>query len=175
MKTLRGLIISSVMLLTSVAAFSQAASHVSATGQVFAEVIPTFSASETSSLNFGRFSPGAQGGKIILTPQGTIHLQGSVYKAPGSFNPGSFMVTGDENITFSIKLPASPIILRNISDARTLVVDDWKSNPEEGIGTGMLQNGYQLINVGATLNVGTVQDNPAGIYSGSYNITFEFY
>ena len=164
-----------LILLTGKFALPQSSSQVSATGQVLAEIVPVFTASEASPLNFGKFSPGAQGGKIILTPQGTVALQGSVTKAPGPFNAASFIVSGDADAVFSIKLPASPVIIKNIGTSRTMEIENWMSNPAEGIGTGMLHNGYQIINIGATLNVGTIQDNPVGIYAGSYNITFEFY
>ncbi len=55
-----------------------------------------------------------------------------------------------------------------------MLVENWNSVPAPGIGTGMLQNGYQTVYVGATLKVGSLSDNPVGIYSGSYEITFDF-
>ncbi|HCC71035.1 MAG TPA: hypothetical protein DEQ09_07795, partial [Bacteroidales bacterium] len=50
-----------------------------AEGEIFAEVIPTFSATETAQMNFGKFSPGPQGGEIILTPESTVFTLGSVF------------------------------------------------------------------------------------------------
>ena len=164
-----------LILLTGKLAQPQSSSQVTATGQVSAEIVSVFTAGESSPLNFGKFSPGAQGGKIILTPQGTVSLLGSVVRAPGPFNAASFLLSGDADAVFSIKLPASPVVLRNIGTSKTMVIENWISVPSEGIGTGMLHNGYQVINVGATLIVGTLQDNPVGIYAGSYNVTFEFY
>jgi hypothetical protein len=55
-----------------------------------------------------------------------------------------------------------------------MLVDSWNSVPTPGTGTGMLLNGYQTVYVGATLKVGTLNDNPVGIYTGSYEITFDF-
>jgi hypothetical protein len=154
---------------------AQVTPPVSATGQVIAEIIPVFTASETSPLNSGRFSPGPQGGRIILTPQGTISLQGSVFKGPGSFNAGSFLVSGDADAAYSISLPSTPVVLKHLSDARTMVIENWMSVPAQGTGTGMLHDGFQIVYVGATLKVGTILDNPVGIYTGSYSITFDFY
>ncbi len=147
----------------------------SASGHVIAEIIPIFSATETSQLNFGRFSPGPEGGKIILTPQGTVSLVGSIFKGPGTINPASFNVTGDADAVYSITLPSGPVILKHSSDAKTMIVEDWVSVPAAGIGTGKLQDGFQTVFVGATLKVGSLKDNPVGIYTGSYNITFDFY
>lgn len=146
----------------------------SATGHVTAEVISAYSASETSQLNFGRFSPGPQGGEIILTPESTVSVMGSVLAGAGLHNAASFYVSGDVDATFSITLPAAPVVLTHTTKARTMVVIDWVSVPSPGIGTGMLQNGFQVVYVGATLKVGTIIDNPVGVYTGTYNITFDF-
>jgi len=146
----------------------------SATGDIFAEVIPVFSARETAQMNFGKFSPGPQGGEIILTPESTIFTLGSVFKGPGSHNAASFYVSGDVDAAYSINLPDEPVVITNINNAKTMVVDSWDSIPAHGAGTGLLQNGFQVVYVGATLKIGTLEDNPVGIYKGSYTITFDF-
>ena len=154
--------------------YGQSVQQASATGHITAEIIPVFSASETSQLNFGRFAPGPQGGEIILTPESTISVMGTVYKGSGFHNAASFYLSGDVNASYSITLPANPVILTHIDNSKTMLVKDWVSIPSPGMGTGMLQNGFQNIYVGATLKVGTLNDNPVGIYSGSYTITFDF-
>lgn len=176
MKRLKRLLFSLICLLlvTGGRVFAQAMPPVSATGHVIAEIIPVFSASETSQLNFGKFSPGPQGGMIILNPQSTISVIGSVFKGIGSHNAASFYVTGDANAAYSISLPTSPVILTHTSNAKTMLIQDWVSEPEQGIGTGTLQEGFQVVYVGATLKVGTLYDNPVGIYTGTYTVTFDF-
>ncbi|MDP4222826.1 MAG: DUF4402 domain-containing protein [Bacteroidota bacterium] len=148
---------------------------VSATGHIFAEILPVYSATETSQLNFGRFSPGIQGGSLILTPQSTLSVQGSVFKGAGTPNAASFLVTGDIDAAYSITLPSGPVIITNTRNAKTMQVVDWVSEPSAGLNTGMLQDGFQVVYVGATLKVGTLYDNPVGIYTGSFAITFDFY
>ena len=147
---------------------------VSATGQIIAEIIPIFSASETSQMNFGRFAPGPMGGQIILTPENTISVLGSVFTGTGTHNAASFYVTGDVGAAYSISLPTGPVILTHTSSAKTMLIKDWASIPSPGIGAGMLQNGFQVVYVGATLKVGTLYDNPVGVYTGSFTITFDF-
>jgi hypothetical protein len=154
---------------------AQVTPAVSATGHVIAEIIPVFSAREASQLNFGRFAPGPEGGKIILTPQNTISVLGTVFKGPGPFNAASFYVSGDADAAYSISLPKDPVVLQHTSDAKIMLIENWMSTPSQGIGTGMLKDGFQIVYVGATLNVGTLNDNPVGIYTGSYTITFDFY
>lgn len=153
---------------------AQGPQQASTTGHVFAEVIAAFSAVETSQMNFGRFSPGPYGGQIILTPQGTISVIGSVVKGSGIHNSASFYVTGDSYTSFSITLPKSPATLTNTTNAKTMILEDWTSVPSPGLGVGNLLDGFQVVYVGATLKVGTLYDNPMGIYTGSYTITFDF-
>lgn len=176
MRRLKIIIFSLICLLpvTGGKVLAQVTLPVSATGHVIAEIIPVFSASETSQLNFGKFSPGPQGGMIIITPQSTISVIGSVFKGVGSHNAASFYVSGDADAAYSISLPASPVILTHTSNAKTMLIQDWVSEPEQGIGTGTLQEGFQVVYVGATLKVGTLYDNPVGIYTGTYTVTFDF-
>jgi hypothetical protein len=173
MKRLK-ILIFSLLYILHITGISVNAQPVSATGHVIAEIIPVFSASETSQLNFGKFSPGPQGGMIILTPQSTISVIGSVFKGIGSHNAASFFVSGDANAAYSISLPTSPLVLTHTSNAKTMLIQDWVSEPEQGIGTGTLQEGFQVVYVGATLKVGTLYDNPVGIYTGTYTVTFDF-
>lgn len=163
-----------LMAVTKVGVLAQSTPPVSATGHILAEVISVFSASETSQMNFGRFSPGPQGGQLILTPESTISVLGSVFSGAGNHNAASFYVAGDVDAAYSITLPTNPVVLTHSSNDKTMLVADWVSVPSSGMGAGMLLNGYQVAYVGATIIVGTINDNPVGIYTGSYTITFDF-
>lgn len=153
---------------------AQSATSSSVTGQITAEVITTLAATETTQLSFGKFSPGPQGGKLILTPESTITVLGSVWPGSGTHSAASFYVTGNPGAAYTISLPSTPVTIRHMGSARTMEVEDWKSIPHAAPGAGMLENGFQIIYVGATLNVGTLTDNPVGVYTGTYTITFEF-
>jgi hypothetical protein len=99
---------------------------------------------------------------------------GSVYEGSGMHSSATFYVTGDVDASYSISLPSTPVILTHISSAKTMQVKDWVSIPTPGIGAGKLQNGFQVVYVGATLKVGTLNDNPVGVYTGTYTISFDF-
>jgi hypothetical protein len=159
---------------TSGMAYSQAIPLATATGQIYAEIIPIFSASETAQMNFGRFAPGPQGGLIVLSPANTISVLGSVFKGTSPHNAASFYVSGDLDAAYTISLPTTPVVLRHASVPKTMLIENWSSIPSPGVGAGMLQNGFQVVYVGATLKVGTLNDNPIGIYTGTYTITFDF-
>lgn len=142
--------------------------------EVFAEIIPALTASEIAQLNFGRFSPTTQGGQVILTPDGSRTSTGTVVLAQGAHQSARFYVTGEDNSTYSITLPSDPITLINVNNSRTMMVSDWVSSPAQGTGTGLLAGGEQEVRVGATLTVGTMNDNPVGLYSGTFIIRFDY-
>jgi hypothetical protein len=146
----------------------------SITAQAFAEIIAALSATETAQLNFGRFSPETQGGKVVLTPDGVRTAQGSVVLGGGAHNSASFYITGEYDATFSITLPSGPAVLTNTLNAKTMQVSGWQSYPAPGIGVGKLNGGAMTVHIGAVLNVGDMNANPVGIYAGTYSITFAY-
>lgn len=176
MKSFRQLISGLVCLFTAATgnAVAQSLLSASATGHITAEVITTLAATETSQMNFGKFSPGPQGGELMLTPENSISVLGSVWPGSGTHNAASFYVTGDPGAAYTITLPSSPVEITHMGTARTMTVEDWRSVPAPSPGAGMLENGAQTVYVGATLKVGPITDNPAGIYTGTYTITFDF-
>lgn len=139
-----------------------------------AEVIEALTTNETSQLNFGRFSPETQGGKIILTPDGVRSAQGTVVLAGGLHNPASFYITGQYEATFSITLPSGPEMLTNVQNNKTMQVGEWESIPPAGIGVGKLIGGGMTVRIGAALTVGDMNSNPVGIYAGTYAVTFAY-
>lgn len=146
----------------------------SVTATASAQVIAALTATETAQLNFGRFSPETQGGKVIVTPDNVRTAQGTVVLGGGSHNSASFYITGEYDATFSVTLPAVPAVLTNTLNAKTMEVTDWQSNPAPGIGVGKLNGGAMTVQVGAVLNVGDMYANPVGIYTGIYAITFSY-
>ncbi|NLN31591.1 MAG: DUF4402 domain-containing protein [Bacteroidales bacterium] len=153
---------------------AQTGTSASATGHITAEVITVYSATEMSQMNFGRFYPGPQGGEIILTPESTVSVMGSVYKEVGTQTAASFYVSGHTGTSFTITLPREPVLLNHVTSARTMIINDWISSPGTEPAAGILQNGAQMVYVGATLKIGTLEDNPVGVYAGTFNITFDF-
>lgn len=145
-----------------------------ATATVSAKIIIPLTATEASQLNFGRFFPGNQGGTIVVSPSGTVMTTSSVVPDASPRNPGSFFVSGEPDATFSIALPTGPATLTNSDASKTIMVDDWVTIPENGQSGIRLDGGTQTIMVGATLKVGSLDENPKGTYSGTYQITFAY-
>ena len=93
---------------------SDVKAQVKVTASATAQVIEALTTKETAQLNFGRFSPETQGGKVVLTPDGTRTAQGTVVLAGGTHNSASFYITGQYEATFSIALPTGPELLTNL-------------------------------------------------------------
>ena len=163
-----------ILAIPSGVAVAQTEPSASVTGHITAEVITMLAAVETSQLNFGKFSPGPQGGELMVTPENTISVMGSVWPGSGTHNAASFFVTGDPGVAYTITLPAEPVTITHMGTARTMTVEDWRSVPAPTSGAGMLADGSQTVYVGATLKVGTLNDNPVGVYTGTYAVTFDF-
>lgn len=144
------------------------------TAQAFAEVIEALTAQETQQLNFGRFSPETNGGQIVLSPDGTRFANGTVVLASGPHNPGLFTITGAPLANFMIQLPPGPAVLVHQGSSKTMVVDQWTSVPPATTETSTQSNGSQQVSIGATLIVGNMQDNPVGVYTGSFQVTFAY-
>ncbi len=172
MKKIILLVLNFVLLAGIFGGKSLAQSSVNATAT--AQVIAALTATETAQLNFGRFSPETQGGSILLTPDGVLTTQGTVISGGGAHSSASFYITGEPNATFSIILPSTPAILTNTASSKTMQVTGWQSIPAPGVGAGKLTGGSVTVQVGAALNVGDVNANPVGIYTGSYSITFTY-
>lgn len=142
-------------------------------GQAYAEVITALTAFENNQLSFGKFSVGINGGQLTLTPQGVLIVQGSVNAGGGLVQPGQFIITGHPDATYTIQLPSGPALLSN-GNNQTMTVDNWTSDPQLGNGSNTLEGGSETVSIGATLFVGSIEENPTGIYTGTYSLTFAY-
>lgn len=142
--------------------------------QANAEIIDALSANETNQLHFGRFAIESNGGQIIITPDGNRSAQGSVTLVSGPTGPGQFQISGFPEASFSIQLPDAPAVLLHQGSSKTMLVDNWVSEPPAGNGPNTLVNGTAVVTIGATLSVGSLDQNPVGLYSGTFQLTFAY-
>jgi hypothetical protein len=92
----------------------------------------------------------------------------------GMYNLGSFLVTGEPGALISIQLPSGPTTLTNSANAGMMTVTNWISDPPQYSNKAIPASGCLSVNIGATLIVGNISDNPIGMYTGNYNITFSY-
>jgi len=155
--------------------FSEIKSQESVKARALAEIIQVLTATETSQLNFGRFSPETQGGKIVLSSDGVRTSEGSIILVSSLYNSGSFYLTGEYDATFTITLPSAPEYIENDVSHKTMKIDNWRTySVNDNSGIYKLDKGSAIVRVGADLNVGNMIENPVGIYRGTYSITFSY-
>ena len=135
--------------------------------QIQTNVITTLTIDEKNPLTFGKFST-KNGGKLILSFNGVITSLGSVTVVGDYSKYGVFFITGCPESTYSIILPTTVVLKHQILNI-FMVVDNWNSNT-----IGILKNGEDFIYVGATLNINKIEDNPIGLYSGTYNLVITY-
>lgn len=146
----------------------------SANCQVFATILPAYSAVANSQMNFSAFSSGSEGGELTLAPLGRLSVNGSIKANKEFCNPASYYVIGDNNTVFSVSLPQESAELVNIENANTLIIGNWESAIASTNNAVPKYEDAQTVYVGATLEVGSAEFNQRGIYTGMYTITFDF-
>ena len=163
-------IIALALLLTgiSISTFAQ----VSATANASATIVTPLAISKTVDMNFGNVAVSATAGTVVLTPAGSRSLTGGVTlpTIAGTVAAASFNVTGANNYTYTITLPASALTIT--SGANTMSVNSFTSNPAT---TGTLSaTGSQTLNVGATLNVSASQAAGSYISATPFTVTVNY-
>lgn len=106
-------------------------------------------------------------GKPIILPAENGKLMSSTIQ-----NVASFSITSENKNSFSVSLPSHTVILKNTKNANTLQVDGWQSSAQPG--KGEFQKNIWVVNLGASLKMVSDNDNAAGVYSGTYPVTFVY-
>lgn len=162
-----------IALITFLLASGAANAQATISAQAIAEVIEALAANEDEALNFGRFTPGLNGGALTISPDGLRSVSGTVMPAGGAHSPGRFLILGAAGSSFTITLPPGETILRHSESDNTMVVSKWVSDPSPGDAAN-LADGSRVVSIGATLEIGNMEENPVGIYSGNFLLTFAY-
>jgi Domain of unknown function (DUF4402) len=123
-----------------------------------------------AAMSFGSFIAGS-GGTVTVTPGSVRMVTGGVVRVGqgGTYAPASFNVSGTGGASYTITLPLNNTVSLSDASSNTMSVNSFASNPPTGLLSG---GGAQTIRIGATLTVGNNQ--PPGIYSGSFNVTVNY-
>lgn len=147
-------------------------SQTNVNSQTFAEVIETISVNELNYLNFGKFSTSSEGGILILNTDGARISQGSVIDVSSYYSPGKFNVIGSPDVPISVIIPNEPVYIYHSGTNNYMIINDWNMEPPISNGSFILENGEKVIIIGATLNISSYDNNPVGVYSGTYILIF---
>ena len=143
-------------------------------GRVEAQLIVPVAAVETDLLNFGKVVVEVGGGSIQITPTGERVTTGNVLLADDLFSTGKFQLSGMPESLVSMVLPQLPQKLYMSNGDQTLTVDQFKTDVPTGGQMIRQTDGKSEVSIGATLFIGNNLSNPAGFYSGSYEVVFTY-
>jgi len=145
-----------------------------ASADASATIIAPIDISMAANMDFGNVAVNASNGTVLLDPiTGTRTAGGGVTlpASAGTVSLAKFDVTGEAGFTYDITLPASAITLEDATNTYSMTVDNFTSNPGT---SGILTAGYQLLKVGATLNVNGSQ--APGVYTSTapFDVTVNY-
>lgn len=156
------------LLVLAIGLVLKATGQVTVTGTAYTEILNLVAAAEIVQMNFGKFSPDNGGGSITITPEGKRVTNGNIKIFEGPYSQGVFTVTGTGNNSLNIELPSTPQYLYHVNSIDRVYLDNWTfSIPKQS-------SDNAIINIGATLNFGPVNANPAGMYKGTYQVIFSY-
>lgn len=143
-------------------------------GRMEVELAVPVTATETELLNFGRIVPEAAGGSVRITPQGERTSSGSITLMDDAYSAGRFTIAGMPSSLVSIVLPQTPQRLVLSSGVTEVTVDEFTSDVPVGGQVVRQSDGKAEISIGATLYIGNGLTNPAGYYTGTYEVVFMY-
>ena len=128
-------------------------------------------ANPSQPLAFGAFSPGAAGGTVTVSPNGTRSADESVVLLSLGYvyTPAMFYVRANPGTVLSVLVPP-PAILTG-SGGGTLSLQITGSLPSSPFVTTLPWPQQTTLLVGGTLTIGNIATNPPGTYTGTYTIT----
>jgi hypothetical protein len=123
-------------------------------------------------LIFGAFFQGASGGTVILYPDGSRAVTGSLVQANLGypFSPAIFEI--DANLGTIVSIMNGPDVTLSGSNGGTISLHIGAASTGPVFTTTVASPGRTQVRIGGTLTVGTPLANPSGNYSGTFSVTF---
>jgi hypothetical protein len=86
-----------------------------------------------------------------------------------------FSIYGIKDVKFEVSLPEGTTVIKENSGNGFIEVGDWTATSSDpGVGNPNLSSGAQQVTVGATIRSSSGAENPKGLYTGSYQVTFVY-
>jgi hypothetical protein len=89
-----------------------------------------------------------------------------------SQNIASFSITYEKKSSFSLSLPTGPILITNMRNDNTIQVSGRTSDSQ--VGQGAAQKNVMVINLDASLKIGSASGDKTGEFIGTYPVTFVY-
>jgi hypothetical protein len=129
-------------------------------------------ASISQNLSFGAFYQGNSGGSVIIFPNGSRSSSGDIVllNMGYSFSAGFYDLVANQGTIVSILAGSDAILTGSNGGSLTLRIGD--SDPASPFVISSMPPNATQLRIGGTLIVGNPLSNPAGDYSGTFDITF---
>lgn len=123
-------------------------------------------------LIFGAFFQGASGGTVVVYPDGSRSVTGSLVQANLGYpySPAIFEVDANQGTVVSIM--NGPDVTLTGSNGGTMSLHIGTANTGSVFVTTAASPSRTQVRIGGTLTVGTPLANPSGNYSGTFSVTF---
>jgi hypothetical protein len=123
-------------------------------------------------LIFGAFFQGPAGGTVIVYPDGSRSVTGSLVQANLGypFSPAIFEV--DANPGTLISIMNGPDVTLTGSNGGSIRLHIGAASTGAQFTTIVAPPGRTQVRVGGTITIGNALANPSGSYSGSFSVTF---
>lgn len=126
----------------------------------------------TQGLVFGSVFRGANGGSVIIYPDGSRSVTGDIQQAHNgvTFSPAIFEIEANQGTIITIV--NGPDVILNGSNGGTATLKIGSSSLGTPFITSVLPPLHTILRIGGTLIIGSPQVTPTGKYSGTFNLTF---
>ena len=123
-------------------------------------------------LIFGAFFQGASGGTVIVYPDGSRSVTGSLVQANLGypFSPAIFEV--DANVGTVVSIMNGPDVTLTGSNGGSISLHIGAASTGTTFITTAVSPSRTQVRIGGTLTVGNALANPSGNYSGTFSVTF---
>ena len=123
-------------------------------------------------LIFGAFFQGASGGTVIIYPDGSRSVTGSIVQANLGYPFSSAVFEVEANPGTLISILNGPNTTLSGSNGGTLTLQIGASSTGSPFIATATPPSRTQVRIGGTLIVGSPLANPVGNYSGTFNVTF---
>jgi hypothetical protein len=132
----------------------------------------TVYADPAQGLIFGAFFQGSSGGTVIVYPDGSRSVTGSLVQANLGypFSPAIFEV--DANAGTVVSIMNGPDVTLTGSNGGSITLHIGAASTGTVFTTTVAPPSRTQVRIGGTLTVGNPLANPSGSYSGSFSVTF---
>jgi hypothetical protein len=123
-------------------------------------------------LIFGAVFQGPTGGTVIVYPDGSRSVTGSLVQANLGypFSPAIFEV--DANAGTVVSIMNGPDVTLTGSNGGSIGLHIGAASTGSTFTTTVVPPGRTQVRIGGTLTIGNALANPSGSYSGSFSVTF---